>query len=175
MPPAVPAAQLPSFVDDVVEADNFAALPVTGEAGKIYVTKDDGATFRWACEDAIGYSGTFDPKFEIASDGTIYATTFDGLRVSRDGGCTFQLATEDRPMTEADGELGTGFSVEVAKAWERALFADDLPATRRVALRLIEDNVVVSAIAPGAFVSDMNILARDKPEEVPCTVERWQR
>lgn len=38
-------------------------------------------------------------------------------------------------MTESDGELGTGFSVEVAKAWERALMADALPATRRVALR----------------------------------------
>ena len=38
-------------------------------------------------------------------------------------------------MTESTGELGSGFSVEVAKAWERALFADELPATRRVALR----------------------------------------
>lgn len=41
----------------------------------------------------------------------------------------------DRPMTEADGEIGTGFSVDVAKAWEGALFAQELPATRRVALR----------------------------------------
>lgn len=41
----------------------------------------------------------------------------------------------DRPMTESAGELGTGFSVDVAKAWEQALFADDLPQTRRVALR----------------------------------------
>ena len=38
-------------------------------------------------------------------------------------------------MTESTGELGAGFSVEVAKAWEQALFADDLPSTRRVALR----------------------------------------
>lgn len=41
----------------------------------------------------------------------------------------------DRPMTESGGEIGTGFSVEVAKAWESALFADELPQTRRVALR----------------------------------------
>lgn len=33
----VPAGQLPSYVDDVLEVPNFAALPVTGEAGKIYV------------------------------------------------------------------------------------------------------------------------------------------
>lgn len=38
--------------------------------------------------------------------------------------------------------------------------------TRRMALRLIEDHIVVSAIAPGAFGSDMNIDARDHAEEV---------
>ena len=48
---------------------------------------------------------------------------------------TIYRHAEDRPMTEADGELGTGFSVDVAKAWERALCEHDLPHTRRVALR----------------------------------------
>lgn len=48
---------------------------------------------------------------------------------------TIYRHAEDRPMTESTGEIGTGFSVEVAKAWEKALFADDLPDTRRVALR----------------------------------------
>ncbi|KAB1867441.1 epimerase [Microbacterium algeriense] len=48
---------------------------------------------------------------------------------------TIYRHAEDRPMTEATGEIGSGFSVEVAKAWERALFAGNLPGTRRVALR----------------------------------------
>lgn len=48
---------------------------------------------------------------------------------------TIYRHAEDRPMTEANGDIGAGFSVEVAKAWEQALFADDLPGTRRVALR----------------------------------------
>ncbi|MFJ3472537.1 epimerase [Microbacterium maritypicum] len=48
---------------------------------------------------------------------------------------TIYRHAEDRAMTESTGEIGTGFSVEVAKAWEKALFADDLPSTRRVALR----------------------------------------
>ena len=43
----VPSSQLPSFVDDVIEAANFAALPETGEGGKIYVTLDDNKTYRW--------------------------------------------------------------------------------------------------------------------------------
>jgi NAD(P)-dependent dehydrogenase (short-subunit alcohol dehydrogenase family) len=38
--------------------------------------------------------------------------------------------------------------------------------TKRMALKLIEDNIVVSAIAPGAFASDMNIAARDHGDEV---------
>ena len=37
--------------------------------------------------------------------------------------------------------------------------------TRRMALRLAQDGIVVSAIAPGAFASDMNRVARDHAEE----------
>ncbi|MGI2329191.1 TIGR01777 family oxidoreductase [Planococcus sp. YIM B11945] len=48
---------------------------------------------------------------------------------------TIYRHAKDRPMTEADGDIGTGFSVEVAKAWEQSLFAFKLPRTRQVALR----------------------------------------
>lgn len=44
----VPTAQLPSFVDDVIEAAKFASLPSAGETGKIYVTLDDNKTYRWS-------------------------------------------------------------------------------------------------------------------------------
>lgn len=43
----VPASQLPSFVDDVLEVINYTALPVTGETGKIYITTDNNKSFRW--------------------------------------------------------------------------------------------------------------------------------
>jgi len=49
---------------------------------------------------------------------------------------TIYRHADDRPMTESTGELGTGFSVGIAKAWEQALFEPDLPKTRRVALRM---------------------------------------
>ncbi len=42
----------------------------------------------------------------------------------------------DRPQTESSGELGAGFSVGIARAWEDAFFTPALPATRRVALRM---------------------------------------
>jgi 2-deoxy-D-gluconate 3-dehydrogenase len=38
--------------------------------------------------------------------------------------------------------------------------------TRRMAARLIEDNICVNAIAPGAFASEMNRTARDNAAEV---------
>jgi NAD dependent epimerase/dehydratase family enzyme len=61
---------------------------------------------------------------------------------------TIYRHAEDRPMTEATGELGDGFSVSVARAWEAALFAPDLPGTRRVALRMAIVLGDGSALAP---------------------------
>lgn len=43
----VPTSQLPSYVDDVLEYADYDSLPTTGEEGKIYVTLDDGKTYRW--------------------------------------------------------------------------------------------------------------------------------
>ncbi|TVX94094.1 TIGR01777 family oxidoreductase [Paenibacillus agilis] len=49
---------------------------------------------------------------------------------------TIYRHAEDRPMSEEGGDIGTGFSVDVAKKWEEALFSFELPATRQVALRI---------------------------------------
>lgn len=44
----IPSAILPSFVDDVMEFADFASLPTSGEAGKIYITLDNGKQYRWS-------------------------------------------------------------------------------------------------------------------------------
>lgn len=49
---------------------------------------------------------------------------------------TIYRHAEDRPMTETKGEIGSGFSVDVAKAWEEAFFSFSLPHTRQAALRI---------------------------------------
>jgi len=49
---------------------------------------------------------------------------------------TIYRHAEDRPMTENEGEIGTGFSVGIATQWEKALFDFHLPQTRLVALRI---------------------------------------
>lgn len=66
---------------------------------------------------ALADVGSSDLLWVNASTGTIY----------RDA--------RDRPMGEVDGEIGSGFSVEVARAWERELW--DAPVdVRRIALRM---------------------------------------
>jgi len=44
----VPAINLPSYVDDIIEVADFASLPVTGETGKIYITLDNNKQYRWS-------------------------------------------------------------------------------------------------------------------------------
>lgn len=44
----IPSAQLPSYVDDVIEVDTFSSLPGTGESGKIYIVQDTNLTYRWS-------------------------------------------------------------------------------------------------------------------------------
>ena len=43
----IPATQLPSYVDDVLEFANLASFPATGESGKIYIAIDTNLTYRW--------------------------------------------------------------------------------------------------------------------------------
>lgn len=52
----IPSAQLPSYVDDVLEYDNKSAFPKTGETGKIYVAKDTNLTYRWSGSDYVEIS-----------------------------------------------------------------------------------------------------------------------
>ncbi len=49
---------------------------------------------------------------------------------------TIYRHAEDRPMDEYSGEIGSGFSVDVAKAWEKTFFEKTTTGTRKVALRL---------------------------------------
>jgi uncharacterized protein (TIGR01777 family) len=49
---------------------------------------------------------------------------------------TIYRHADDRPMTDEDGQLGSGFSVNVATSWEREFFAHSREGVRQVALRM---------------------------------------
>lgn len=54
----IPSAQLPSFVDDVLEFENKTAFPESGEAGKIYVALDTNLTYRWGGSEYVEISSS---------------------------------------------------------------------------------------------------------------------
>ena len=84
----VPSTQLPSYVDDVLEYEDLAALPVTGEASKIYVTLGDNKIFRWTGSAYIEISpvaGNSDSAIKLATARTISTTGDATWAVSFDG------------------------------------------------------------------------------------------
>jgi NAD(P)-dependent dehydrogenase (short-subunit alcohol dehydrogenase family) len=80
-------------------------------------------------------------------------------------------ATQERPSKVINIASIDGVSVNMMETYSYAASkAGLIHLTKRMALRLIEDNIVVNAIAPGAFASDMNKLARDHADEVSKVV-----
>lgn len=76
-------------------------------------------------------------------------------------------ASRERPAKVINIASIDGISVNPQETYSYAASkAGLIHLTRRMALRLIEDHIVVSAIAPGAFASDMNVYARDHAEEI---------
>ena len=78
-----------------------------------------------------------------------------------------RAAAKARPAKVINIASIDGISVNPQETYSYAASkAGLIHLTRRMALQLIKDNIVVSAIAPGAFRSDMNTLARDHADEV---------
>jgi NAD dependent epimerase/dehydratase family enzyme len=68
---------------------------------------------------------------------------------------TIYRHADDRPQTESTGKYGRElFSEDVAQAWEAALFEAELPATRRIPLR------ITIALGDGSALGPLSLLAR---------------
>lgn len=67
---------------------------------------------------------------------------------------TIYRHSEEMPMTEEKGEIGTGFSVDVCQKWEQLFFSFQHEKTRQVALR----TTIVLAKEGGAFVPLRNLV-----------------
>jgi NAD(P)-dependent dehydrogenase (short-subunit alcohol dehydrogenase family) len=86
-------------------------------------------------------------------------------------GPQLRRAAEFRPAKVINIASIDGISVN---PWETYSYtaskAGLIHLTKRMSLRLVQDNIVMSAIAPGAFASDMNRDARDHAAEVSARV-----
>ena len=99
----VPSAQLPSYVDDVVEVANFASLPGTGETGKIYVTIDTNKTYRWTGSTYIEISASPGSTDSLAEGSTNLYFTQARARssVSASGSLSYNSSTGVMSFTDA--------------------------------------------------------------------------
>lgn len=81
----VPASQLPSYVDDVLEYANLASFPTTGETGKLYIALDTNLIYRWT--------------------GSTYATTSSALALGETSATAYR---GDRGKAAYDHTQATG-------------------------------------------------------------------
>ncbi len=85
----------------------------------LLVTRDRGASWRWICERAIGFSGPEDPTYVITKTGAIVAGLFDGLRATRDGGCTWEAVKTDAKVFVDVTERRDGAIIALASSYDR--------------------------------------------------------
>jgi len=86
---------------DPVKAETRSVVLDPDDESRIYsgtnvgllVSEDGGASFSWVCSAAIGYDGhAYSPDYAV-HDGALYATSYDGISISRNGARTFSTAT----------------------------------------------------------------------------------
>ena len=77
---------------------------VAGMTFGLVISHDGGTTWHWMCEKAVGYGGMYDPDYSYSASGALFATTFDGLKVNRDG-CVFADMPSGTTFASQD-ELG---------------------------------------------------------------------
>lgn len=83
---ALANGRFPQATQLVVDPSNPARIVVRTTFG-LLSSVDAGATWRWICEEQVGFSGTFDPAIAIAGDGSLLAGLPDGLSHTQTGGC----------------------------------------------------------------------------------------
>lgn len=84
--PALANGRAPATADAKPRSGSNELL--AGTTFGLTISDDGGATWRWVCESAVGYGGDYDPDYEWGPNGGIFATTYNGITVSRDN-CTF--------------------------------------------------------------------------------------
>jgi hypothetical protein len=97
----------------VTFGQNSKQIYVGATFGLIF-TNDGGSTWDWVCERAVGYSGYYDPIYAVTPTNTILAGIYDGLAVSRDGGCSFNKILMNQWIS--DVQIGPDATIWLATA-----------------------------------------------------------
>ncbi len=142
----IPSTQLPSYVDDVLEVETYADLPITGETGKIYVVISDetsngnALTYRWT--------------------GTIYAMVSNTLDAS-DVKALYEANPDTNEYSDAEKVL-----VDVSQVMETT--ATTLPTAINELVSVKVNKIGGSSLVPDTKVSlyDSHIIDTANPHAV---------
>ena len=123
----VPASQLPSYVDDVLEYDSKNDFPKPGEQGIIYVDKSTNLTYRWSNSNNYIMIGGGDLALEngagagslvqktVSSNGTPYSNEASGSgsvamgkKVKSKGNTTFVIGQENEAIAGTSASFTSG-------------------------------------------------------------------
>lgn len=74
----------------------------------LLLSHDNGATWHWMCETAVGYGGLWDPDYSWLGNGTLFASTFNGLTANTDG-CSFNSTSFGTLFVSSDEGKGSDF------------------------------------------------------------------
>ena len=98
----VPSAQLPSYVDDIVEFANKSAFPTTGESSKIYVDLSANKTYRWGGTEYVAI-------LDSLAIGETTGTAYDGGKGKANADAISALQTRvgtaEGGITTINGEI----------------------------------------------------------------------
>jgi uncharacterized protein (TIGR03382 family) len=100
LPRGAAANGRPPATSSIVFRAGHEADIAVGLTWGLLISHDGGATWGWQCEDAVGYSGTYDPIYVFSAGGALFASTFNGFKVERDG-CTFGPTGTTEPFASA--------------------------------------------------------------------------
>lgn len=127
----VPASQLPSYVDDVLEYTAEANFPATGETGKLYVALDTNDVYRWSgtayikVSDAVSIA---DQATKLATARNIALTGAVTGNANFDGSGNINIsttATSDPTLTINGDASGSATFTNLGNATLTLTVADD--------------------------------------------------
>jgi NAD(P)-dependent dehydrogenase (short-subunit alcohol dehydrogenase family) len=152
-----PCISLPADVSSVAGAQALAAQLAARETQLDILVNNAGAAWG-AAFDEFPESG-WDKVLDLNLKSPFFLT--QALHA------LLRKGAQERPAKVINIASIDGVSVNPQETYSYAASkAGLIHLTRRLALRLVKDNIVVSAIAPGAFASDMNRDARDRAEQI---------
>ncbi len=182
----VPSAQLPSYVDDVVEFASRDNFPGTGEDGKIYIAEDTNLTYRWSGTQYVEISPSLalGETSSTAYRGDRGKTAYDHSQTTGNPHNTTAADVGARPdtWTPTASEVGAVPTSRTVNgkplSSDVSLAAGDVgavPTSRTVNGKALSSNISLSAEDVGAATQEQVNALKPKTTTVTLTTDGWRK